>query len=104
MARNPGNDRLDSFIDILVDEIAARLTDRVGGIAKGAGGRRGACAQAGAARRGGTGRKLDMRCRFPNCKNRSKGPRFRFLCDEHLKLPKREQDAALAKAAAAAEK
>jgi len=38
-----------------------------------------------------------MRCHYPGCKNRSKGPRFRFLCEQHLKLPKREQDAALAK-------
>jgi len=41
--------------------------------------------------------KLDMRCRYPGCKNRSKGPRFRFLCDEHRKLPKKKQAAALAK-------
>jgi len=33
---------------------------------------------------------------YPGCKNRSKGPRFRFLCEEHLKLPKK-QEAALAK-------
>lgn len=37
------------------------------------------------------GRKLDMRCRHPGCKNRSKGPRFRFMCEKHLKLPKAEQ-------------
>jgi hypothetical protein len=43
------------------------------------------------------GRKRDMRCRYPGCKNRSKGPRFRFLCEKHLKLPKKEQAAALAK-------
>jgi hypothetical protein len=43
------------------------------------------------------GRKLDMRCRYPGCRNKSKGPRFRFLCEEHLKLPKAEQNAALAK-------
>jgi hypothetical protein len=42
-------------------------------------------------------RKIDMGCRYPGCKNRSKGPRFRFLCEEHLKLPKAEQNAALAK-------
>ena len=42
-------------------------------------------------------RKLDMRCRYPGCKNRSKGPRFKFLCDEHRKLPKKEQDSALVK-------
>jgi hypothetical protein len=40
-----------------------------------------------------------MSCRYPGCKNRSKGPRFRFLCEEHLKLPKRKQDEVLAKAA-----
>jgi hypothetical protein len=43
------------------------------------------------------GRKLDMRCRYPGCKNKSKGPRFRFLCAEHLKLPKAQQKAALEK-------
>ena len=32
-----------------------------------------------------------------SCKNRSKGPRFRFLCEEHLKLPKKKQDEVLAK-------
>ena len=41
--------------------------------------------------------KRDMSCRYPGCKNRSKGPRFRFLCEEHLKLPKKKQDAVLAK-------
>jgi hypothetical protein len=37
------------------------------------------------------GRELDMHCRYPGCKNRSKGPRFHFLCAEHLKLPKKKQ-------------
>ena len=37
-----------------------------------------------------------MSCRFPGCRNRSKGPRFRFLCEEHLKLPKKKQDEVLA--------
>ena len=46
------------------------------------------------------GRKLDMRCRYPGCKNKSKGPRFRFLCADHLKLPKKDQAEALAKWAA----
>ena len=45
------------------------------------------------------GRKLDMHCRYPGCKNRSKGPRFRFLCEEHLKLPKAKVEAAIEKAA-----
>jgi hypothetical protein len=38
-----------------------------------------------------------MHCRYPGCKNRSKGPRFRFMCEEHRKLPKAKQLAALAK-------
>jgi len=38
-----------------------------------------------------------MRCRYPGCKNRSKGPRFRFFCEKHIKLPKKEQEAVLAK-------
>ncbi len=43
------------------------------------------------------GRGLDMRCRYPGCKNQSKGPRIRFFCDKPRKLPKKEQDVALAK-------
>jgi len=54
-----------------------------------------------AGRNGSTGRagtlKRDMSCRYPGCKNRSKGPRFRFLCEEHLKLPKKKQDEVLTK-------
>jgi hypothetical protein len=46
-----------------------------------------------ATKRGGS--KRDMSCRFPGCKNRSKGPRFRLLCEELLKLPKKKQQAAL---------
>jgi len=43
------------------------------------------------------GRTLEMACRYPGCKNRSKGPRFRFMCEEHRKLPKAKQLAALEK-------
>ena len=50
----------------------------------------------GVARKAGS-LKRDMSCRSPGCKNRSKGPRFRFLCEEHLKLPKKKQDEMLAK-------
>jgi len=38
-----------------------------------------------------------MSCRYPGCTNRSKGPRFRFLCEKHLKLPRKKQDEVLAK-------
>jgi hypothetical protein len=40
-----------------------------------------------------------MRCRYPGCKNKSKGPRFRFMCEEHRKLSKKVQNEALAKTA-----
>ncbi len=43
------------------------------------------------------GRKLNMACRYPGCKNRSKGPRFRFMCEKHAALPKAEQLKALEK-------
>jgi hypothetical protein len=35
--------------------------------------------------------KRDMNCRVAGCKNRSKGPGFRYMCEEHMKLPKSEQ-------------
>jgi hypothetical protein len=48
------------------------------------------------------GKKLDMRCRYPGCKNRSKGPKFHFLCEKHLKKPGwPAAKAAIAKAAKA---
>lgn len=47
-----------------------------------------------ASKRGRPGRKLDMRCRVAGCKNMSRGPRFGFICDEHKKLSKADQQAA----------
>jgi len=40
-------------------------------------------------------RKLDMACRIAGCRNRSKGPRFRFMCETHARLPKGKQIAAV---------
>ena len=41
------------------------------------------------------GKKLDMTCRVAGCKNRSGGPRWGFICEEHrAKLGKRAQQAA----------
>ena len=41
------------------------------------------------------GKKLDMSCRVAGCKNKSRGPRFGFICDEHRKkLSAKEQAAA----------
>src|SRR5207245_5411514 len=30
------------------------------------------------------GRRLDMRCHYPGCKDRQTGPRCRFLCEQHM--------------------
>ncbi|MBI4509743.1 MAG: hypothetical protein HY698_08895 [Deltaproteobacteria bacterium] len=35
----------------------------------------------------------DMSCIAPNCKNVSKGPRFRYLCAKHLNAPKKACEA-----------
>jgi hypothetical protein len=79
--------------DLLVDRFAQLFADRIAASLPKATPRDGAARRVGAPR----GIKRDMRCRYPGCKNRSKGPRFRFFCEEHLKLPKKQQDAALAK-------
>ena len=41
-----------------------------------------------------TGRKLDMSCRVAGCKNRSSGPGRGYMCPQHQKLPKKQQQAA----------
>ena len=90
MARPPKLSPLEALIQRFAEAIAERVAAQRG--------RARPKAAAGAK----TSRKpRDMRCRYPGCKNRSKGPRFRFLCEEHLKLPKKEQQAALEKWAAA---
>ena len=81
---------LDAFVQL----IAKAVADRIGSFSAKVGGARGG------GRRGASklrGRKLDMRCRYPGCKNKSKGPRFRFLCEEHRRLSKADQNAALEK-------
>ena len=82
--------------DALVERIAQMFANRIAGSLP-----RGTPRNGAAPGRGGRrGLKRDMRCRYPGCKNRSKGPRFRYLCEEHLKLPKKKQDEVLAKASA----
>lgn len=84
--------------DLLARRLAEIVAERVASAIPAA-----KAAPAGRASRGSrgpsklAGRKLDMRCRYPGCRNKSKGPRFRFLCEEHLKLSKAEQKAALEK-------
>jgi hypothetical protein len=87
-----------TFVDRIVEQLAASLRDRLGAVVNdlerdaGAGTGRG-----GAARTGRRRRKLDMRCRVAGCQKMSRGPRFGFICDDHRKkLSKREQAAARA--------
>jgi hypothetical protein len=39
-------------------------------------------------------KKVDMACRVGDCPNRSRGPRFGYMCEEHSRLSKRAQQAA----------
>src|SRR6267143_4567457 len=84
--------------DVLVNRFAQLFADRIAAALPRGRLRDGAADQRGMSKL--RGRKLDMRCRYPGCKHRSKGPRFRFMCEEHRKLPKAKQLAALAKSAA----
>jgi hypothetical protein len=79
--------------DLLVDRFAQLFAERIAAALPSATPRNGAAVARGSPR----GLKRGMSCRYPGCKNRSKGPRFRFLCEEHLKLPKKKQDEVLAK-------
>lgn len=38
----------------------------------------------------GKRRPRDLSCIAPGCKNKSKGPRFKYLCEKHLDTPKRQ--------------
>ena len=87
--------RLSSHpFDALAERFAQVVSDRIAPLLARAAPRNGAGTRGAIKLKG---RKLDMRCRYPGCKNKSKGPRFSFLCEEHLKLPKAEQRAALEK-------
>lgn len=77
------SDVIERDIKVRVQRELARLTSNLSALGDGGGTRKAK------SRRGGrAGRKLDMACRYPGCKNRSKGPRFHFLCEDHLKLGK----------------
>src|SRR5947208_92461 len=97
--RSPFDTLAERFAQVVADRLVPLMARAATPLmAQAAGPRRGPGRPPG--RRGPSklkGRRLDMRCRYPGCKNKSKGPRFRFLCDQHLKLPKAKQNAALEK-------
>jgi hypothetical protein len=41
-----------------------------------------------------TRKKVDMACRVEDCPNRSRGPRFGYMCEEHSRLSKKAQQTA----------
>src|SRR5882724_1139232 len=88
----------DKMVDQIADVIAERALEKINARVQ-AGIGNGAWLSKGNGRPSSklAGRKLDMHCRYPGCKNRSKGPRFRFMCEQHRKLPKAKQLAALEK-------
>jgi hypothetical protein len=83
---------LNRFLDDLADAFIARVMDRMN--VNGTRGWRGPSPL-----KGRHFSAAKMQCRYPGCKNRSKGPKFSFLCEEHLKMSRREVKAAIAKAA-----
>ena len=86
---HPFDSLAERFAQVVADRLAPLLSAGASSNGRRRGGRRGPSKL--------KGRKLDMRCRFPGCPNKSKGPRFRFLCEKHRALSKKDQDAALAK-------
>src|SRR6266481_3115850 len=88
----------DRMVDEIADAIAERALEKINQRIQ-SGMRNGTTRVNGRRASALKGRKLDMHCRYPGCKRRSKGPRFRFLCEQHLKLPKKKQDEVLAKRA-----
>ena len=97
MARN-AKGGIEELLSSLFDRIADRVAERMGTRAPSGGGKGGRKARGGGAKNGrrkGAGRTLDMSCRVEGCKNKSRGPRFGFICDEHRKkLSKKDQAAA----------
>jgi hypothetical protein len=81
-----------TWVDQIVERLATEIQMRVREVTAQAGPR---SAPGRKASGGSRKRTLDMRCRVPGCRNRSKGPRFGFICDEHRKkLSKKAQQAA----------
>ena len=86
---SPLENLLGELVDRLADRLASRLSNSLPR------GQRGAAAKTAGRKRRSSGRKLDMGCRVEGCKNRSRGPRFGFICDDHRKkLSKKDQLAA----------
>ena len=92
MARPRKNDDIFSS---LIDRLAEAVASRLGGGGSRSAGTAKASSKGTKGRRSTAGRKLDMSCRVAGCPNKSKGPRFGFICEDHIKkLGKKDQQAA----------
>jgi hypothetical protein len=88
----------ETMLDNLVEEIAAAILAKMDGGARATGTRGRGNGRRKSPMRGKHFSAAKMRCRYPGCKNRSKGPKFSWLCEDHLKLGKRAVKAAIEKA------
>jgi hypothetical protein len=78
---------LDDAALAIAGEVRGWIAEMVGGKLLGARGILGA-----AARAAHKSAKRDMACIYPGCQQRSKGPRFSYLCEEHFaKKPRAEE-------------
>ena len=92
MPRSAASHPFDAFIHSLANAIADRFGSAV---ARPKPSRAPGGASANERRRQSMlGRQLDMSCRVAGCKNRSSGPGRGYMCEQHQKLPKKDQLAA----------
>lgn len=96
MARTASSHPFDALIDLAAQVFAARLNSSlsVGRAASGSTRAPGGDSANARRRKAMLGRKLDMSCRIAGCKNRSGGPGKGYMCADHQKLGKKEQQAA----------
>jgi hypothetical protein len=85
------NDIVIKYVGKLVDELRAELRKNVehelrSYFSQGDGARK-------VALRSSRKRRRILPCIAPGCKNPSKGPRFHYLCEEHMGAPKKDYEA-----------
>src|SRR5690242_16230451 len=77
------------LLDTFINQFASLIATRVEAMLAKSGGAR-------ARPTGGAGKKREFPCPVPGCRNPGNGPRFRWFCKTHMKLPKSEQNRILA--------
>jgi hypothetical protein len=72
-------------VERLVSDIAATVRQQIANEVRGGS----STVPTGGKRRRKPQKKISMTCIAPKCKQRSKGPRFHYLCEKHMDTPKR---------------